>query len=68
MLSDYPSYEGRRSADLTTELLRQVDAVLIVTDHDNVDYRQVVENASLVADTRNICARLGLEGDHIVKA
>jgi UDP-N-acetyl-D-glucosamine dehydrogenase len=45
-----------RSADLTDELLREVDAVMIVTDHSNVDYARVCELAPLVIDTRHACA------------
>jgi UDP-N-acetyl-D-glucosamine dehydrogenase len=59
---------GRRSVPLTPETLRQYDAVLIATDHDDVDYRLVVDHARLVLDTRNVCARLGIEDPRIIKA
>jgi UDP-N-acetyl-D-glucosamine dehydrogenase len=42
--------------------------VVIATDHDAVDYRLVVENARLVIDTRNVCARNGLTAANVVKA
>lgn len=42
-----------QSVDLTAELLRGVDAVVITTDHDETDYRSVARHASLVLDTRN---------------
>jgi UDP-N-acetyl-D-glucosamine dehydrogenase len=42
---------------LTEETLGGVDAVVIVTDHDNVDCDLVVEHAPLVVDTRNATAR-----------
>jgi UDP-N-acetyl-D-glucosamine dehydrogenase len=41
------------SAPLTPELVRAQDAVVIVTDHADVDYDLVVREASLVVDTRN---------------
>lgn len=41
------------SVDLTPETLAAADAVLILTDHSNIDYDQVVEKAQLVVDTRN---------------
>ena len=47
--------------------VRSYDAVLIVTDHDDVDYA-LLANASLVIDTRNACARRGLHLDQVVKA
>ncbi|MFC4171908.1 nucleotide sugar dehydrogenase [Microvirga sp. GCM10011540] len=59
---------GRRSVALDAPTLAAYDAVLIATDHDNVDYRLVVDNARLVVDTRNACARAGLSGGRIVKA
>ena len=42
-----------KSVPLTPETLRSADAVLILTDHDSVDYGTVVEHAPLVVDTRN---------------
>ena len=59
---------ARRSLPLTEETLRNHDAVLIATDHDDVDYALVIDNAPLVVDTRNVCARLGLAADTIYKA
>lgn len=45
---------------LTEETLRGCDCVLIVTDHSNVDYAQVLKLAPLVVDTRNVTRKLGL--------
>lgn len=59
---------GRRSVGLDAAMVSGYDAVLIATDHDNVDYRLVVENAKVVVDTRNACARAGLSDPRIVKA
>lgn len=38
---------------LDDEALHSADCVLILTDHTRVDYRQVIEQARLVVDTRN---------------
>ncbi len=43
---------GRCSVPLEPSLLAGVDAVVLVTDHDAVDYRMVVEHAPLILDTR----------------
>jgi UDP-N-acetyl-D-glucosamine dehydrogenase len=59
---------GRCSIALTPESLDTYDAVLIATDHDKVDYRLVVEHARIVVDTRNICAKVGIVSDRIIKA
>ncbi len=49
----HPQLEGRQSAALTPALLRACDAVLICTDHDDVDYQMIAQEAPLVVDTRN---------------
>ncbi|MFN2397297.1 MAG: nucleotide sugar dehydrogenase, partial [Gemmatimonadaceae bacterium] len=45
-----------KSVDLTDDVLRNADAVLIVTDHSSVDYARVCRLASVVIDSRNACA------------
>ncbi len=47
------------SVALTDEAVKAADAVVIVTDHRNVDYAWVVERAALVVDTRNVTRSLG---------
>jgi UDP-N-acetyl-D-glucosamine dehydrogenase len=59
---------GRRSVPLTAKSLSGADAVLIVTDHDDVDYSMVAKHGRLVLDTRNAMTRAGLAGRHIRKA
>ncbi|MBB5710513.1 nucleotide sugar dehydrogenase [Sphingomonas xinjiangensis] len=44
------------------------DAVLIATDHDGIDYAELVASAALVVDTRNACGRAGVVSDKIVRA
>jgi UDP-N-acetyl-D-glucosamine dehydrogenase len=34
--------------------LKQIDFVLILTDHDNVDYQFIEKNSKLIFDTRNV--------------
>jgi UDP-N-acetyl-D-glucosamine dehydrogenase len=48
----------RTSVALDAAALRAADAVVIVTDHDGVDYQLVVDEADVVVDTRNATARL----------
>jgi UDP-N-acetyl-D-glucosamine dehydrogenase len=45
------------SVPLTDEVLTRSDAVVVVTDHSNVDYQRVVDRASVVIDTRNATSR-----------
>ena len=42
------------SVELTEEEVAKADAVVVVTDHSNVDYHLVVRSAKLVLDTRNV--------------
>ena len=65
---EHPTLSGRRSSPLTAETVADADAVLIATDHDGIDYRLVVEHASIVIDTRNACHRAGLDHQKILKA
>jgi UDP-N-acetyl-D-glucosamine dehydrogenase len=43
----------RHSVALDAGSLGNADAVVIVTDHDDVDYQLIVDRASVVVDTRN---------------
>jgi UDP-N-acetyl-D-glucosamine dehydrogenase len=48
----YPNLQ-MNSVNLTQELLRSQDAVLIATDHSSYDWPWILEHAALVVDTRN---------------
>jgi UDP-N-acetyl-D-glucosamine dehydrogenase len=60
----YPSMRKFRidlkSVPLTPDTLRAMDCVLILTDHDAVDYGMLGEHATLVVDTRNAMASVPL--------
>lgn len=57
-----------KSVPLTKEALIGYDAVLILTDHDNIDYSVVVENAALIVDTRNAIRKRQLQHRALVLA
>jgi UDP-N-acetyl-D-glucosamine dehydrogenase len=65
---EHPDMAGRKSVPLDASRVAGYDVVLIVTDHDSVDYVSLAKSARLVVDTRNACARAGAVGAHIVKA
>jgi len=65
---DHPQFAGRRSVPLTKAALSKFDAAIICTDHDNVDYRRLIDWSRLIVDTRNVCAKHGLKGTNVVKA
>jgi len=58
----YPSMRKYRidlkSVALSPDVLKSMDCVLILTDHDAVDYGMLAENATLVVDTRNAMDRV----------
>lgn len=53
-----------QSTDLTPELLQNSDAVVVVTDHSNVDYALVRNNAKVTIDTRGVMN--GINGNGVV--
>src|SRR5438132_506750 len=56
------------SLDLTEDLLKSQDLVLITTDHTSVDYQRVVDHAPLVVDTRNATRSVTRGREKIVRA
>jgi UDP-N-acetyl-D-glucosamine dehydrogenase len=66
---EHAAFTGRRSTPLTRDTLLAHDAVLISTDHDDVDYALIAGNGEgpLILDTRNALARRGLAGTNIFK-
>ena len=57
-----------KSVPLTQEVLSSVDAALVVTDHSDFDYENIVKHAPLVVDTRNACGGLSQWREKIVRA
>ncbi len=56
------------SSPLTKTLLQRVDAVVVITDHSQVNYAWVVRHASLIIDTRNVTKGMNQWRKKIVKA
>ena len=50
---EHPNISGIESISLTESQLSLYDAVVICTDHDNIDYNFLVKHSKLVIDTRN---------------
>lgn len=59
---------GRTSVALTADTLAAFDAVVIVTDHDGVDYQLIADCCPIVVDTRNAMRVTTGRADRIVKA
>jgi UDP-N-acetyl-D-glucosamine dehydrogenase len=65
---EHAELAGRRSVGLTSEALSSYEVILIATDHDDIDYKSVVEHAKVVVDTRNACHKAGIADAGVVKA
>jgi len=65
---EHAGFTGRRSVTMDVKQISDFDAVLISTDHDAIDYQQLFDHAKLIVDTRNVMARNGFVGAHVVKA
>ena len=65
MTREHSGLAGRKSSDL--DVASSVDAVLIVTDHDEINYGFLASEAALIIDTRN-AMRNSTDRGNIVKA
>jgi UDP-N-acetyl-D-glucosamine dehydrogenase len=64
----YGHLAGRKGVALTPATLKAADAVLVVTDHDAIDWKRVGRHARLIIDTRNALRRAGHAGANLVLA
>ena len=65
---EHPALSGLRSSSLTAEEIAGADAVVILTDHDQIDYALIAQHGGLILDTRNVMARAGIDSPAVVKA
>lgn len=63
---EHPQLAGRASVPL--EALEDYAAVVICTDHSNVDYSLVLDHAEVVVDTRNACGYGAKKAHCLVRA
>jgi len=64
---NYPEID-MRSAELSEKVLKNVDLVLLLTDHSAYNYAFIAKHAKLILDTRNAFERNGIKGRNIYKA
>ncbi len=67
-MREHAEFVGRRSVRFTQDVIAAFDVVIICTDHDAVDYQELVGWSRLVIDTRNACGYRSIVGEHVVKA
>ena len=56
------------SVPLTPKNIVQYDAVIITTNHSNIDYQLIFEKAKLIIDTRNALNTKGIQNGKVWKA
>ena len=66
-MREYRQFTARAATDPKALAAGQFDAILIATDHDAIDYAQLLELGCPVIDTRNAIARRGLDMTRVVK-
>ena len=65
---EHAALAGRRSVAWDIRALPSYDAAFICTDHDDVDYAELVAYSRLVVDTRNATRNVAEYRERIVKA
>jgi UDP-N-acetyl-D-glucosamine dehydrogenase len=59
---------GMRSVSVDPDLVAKYDAVLIVTDHTEIDWQSLTRAAKLIVDTRNATANVSEGREKIFSA
>ncbi len=67
-MRDYPQFEGKTSVAASDVAGANYDAIVVATDHDDVDYAALADLGVPIIDTRNVFARRNLPMDNITKA
>jgi UDP-N-acetyl-D-glucosamine dehydrogenase len=65
---EHAALAGRSSEEISAEKLGTYDAVVISTDHTEIDYDLLNRSARLIVDTRNAMGRRNYRGEHVIKA
>jgi UDP-N-acetyl-D-glucosamine dehydrogenase len=55
------------SEDHLLDAVKRADCVVIITDHEDLDYSSVAKESKILFDTRNVTGRFGLVGENIVR-
>ena len=67
-MHDFLSLTGIKSVDISSKKLKEYDAILICTDHDNVDYKAFSECVPIIIDSRNVMQDIDSKKAKIIKA
>ena len=67
-MREYPEFLDKASVSFETVHAEKYDAILIATDHDDVDYEALTNLGIPIIDTRNAISKRNLPMDHVTKA
>jgi UDP-N-acetyl-D-glucosamine dehydrogenase len=64
----YPHLTGKQSMQWDPQVLEAFDAAVIITDHDSIDYTELIKNVPKLIDTRNALKAYATLPQQIYKA
>jgi UDP-N-acetyl-D-glucosamine dehydrogenase len=65
---EHPQWAGKKSVAWNKETIQAFDAVVIATNHKNVNYKDLADWASCIVDTRNAMAGFEAKANQLWKA
>ena len=65
---EHAKWTGKRSIAWDRQALSSYDAVLIATDHDEIDYAVLAEEVDTIVDARNALEKRGISARNLWKA
>lgn len=65
---EFEQFSGMKSVEDVVKSAQECDLVMLLTDHDQIEYSAIAQSADLIIDTRNAFAARGIKEDHILKA
>ena len=63
---DHEGWSLKSVPDLL-EAVQKTDCVVVIADHDSVDYAAVAEMADMIFDTRDAIRKVGIEDPKVVR-
>ena len=50
----YPNLKNKSNKSINSKMIKSYDLIVILTDHDYLDYEMIKKNSKLIIDTRNV--------------
>ncbi len=65
---EHPQWAGKKSITWNKETVTKYDAVLIATNHNVINYKELADWSKCIVDSRNAMAGIGTKLEHVWKA